>query len=219
MSRGKVVFRRVIAAATEPAVLRGAIAPARGPAARRGALLAAAALVAGLAAAGCNPSEETPTAMEKPSRAPNEGMKGVRIQNFKIGDTRWVLTADSAAVFREKKRVEALPVQVDFFEEERHVSVLTADLGILLQATDDLEARGNVKVVTDEGTVLTTEILFWDHQKSLIHTEEFVRIEKEGDVLTGVGMEADPGLDRIDIKNAVEGTVKDPGTLLGEEDE
>jgi LPS export ABC transporter protein LptC len=166
-------------------------------------------------AAGCRPGDETPTAMEKPSRAPNEGMKGVRMQNFKVGDTRWVLTADSAAIFREKKRVEALPVQIDFFEEDRHVSVLTADLGILLQATDDLEARGHVKVVTDEGTVLTTEILFWDHQKSLIHTEEFVRIEKDGDVLTGVGMEADPGLDRIDIKNAVRGTVMDPGTLLG----
>jgi LPS export ABC transporter protein LptC len=166
-------------------------------------------------AAGCRPGDETPTAMERPSRAPNEGMKGVRMQNFKVGDTRWVLTADSAAIFREKKRVEALPVQIDFFEEDRHVSVLTADVGILLQATDDLEARGHVKVVTDEGTVLTTEILFWDHQKSLIHTEEFVRIEKDGDVLTGVGMEADPGLDRIDIKNAVRGTVMDPGALLG----
>jgi LPS export ABC transporter protein LptC len=168
--------------------------------------------------AGCGPADQTPTRMEKPSRAPNEGMKGVRIQNFKVGDTRWVLTADSAAVFREKKRVEALPVQVDFFEEDRHVSVLTADIGILLQATDDLEARGDVKVVTEEGTVLTTEILFWDHQKSLIHTDEFVRIEKDGDVLTGVGMEADPGLDRIDIKHAVQGTVMNPGTLFDEED-
>ncbi|HMB71825.1 MAG TPA: LPS export ABC transporter periplasmic protein LptC [bacterium] len=170
-------------------------------------------------AAGCDSGDQTPTRMEKPSRAPNEGMKGVRIQNFKVGDTRWVLTADSASVFREKKRVEALPVQIDFFEEDRHVSVLTADVGILLQATDDLEARGNVKVVTEEGTILTTEILFWDHHKSLIHTDEFVRIEKNGDVLTGVGMEADPGLDRIDIKHAVQGTVMDPGTLFEEEEE
>jgi len=184
-------------------------------AARAVAALIGLAVLAG--ALGCNPADQTPTQMERPSRAPNEGMSGVRIQNFKVGDTRWVLTADSAAVFREKKRVEALPVQIDFFEDDRHVSTLTADVGILLQATDDLEARGDVKVVTEEGTILTTEILFWDHQKSLIHTDEFVRIEKDGDVLTGVGLEADPGLDRIDIKNAVEGTVMNPGTLLEED--
>ena len=163
-------------------------------------LAAGAALLIVLSLTGCRSVDQTPTAMGGKSRAPNEGMKGVTIQNFKVGDTRWVLSADSASVFREKKLIEALPVQVDFFEDDRHVSTLTARLGILLQATDNLEARGDVEVVTDEGTVLKTEVLFWDHQKSLIHTDEFVRIEKGEDVLTGVGLEADPGLDRIDIK-------------------
>jgi LPS export ABC transporter protein LptC len=174
------------------------------------------ATVTGLGA-GCR-TQETGPAIEEPSRAPNEGMRGITMQNIRVGDTRWVLSADSASVFREKKRVEAQPVEINFFEEDRHVSVLTADLGILLQATDDLEARGNVTVVTDEGTVLKTEVLFWDHQRSLIYTDEFVRIEKGEDVLTGVGMEADPGLNRIDIKESVRGSVRDPDVLLDEPD-
>lgn len=183
------------------------------------AAFCAAGLMALAVFAGCyDAGDENPTAMEKPSRAPNEGIKGVRIHNYREGDTRWVLTADSASVFREQKRVEAEPVEINFFEEDRHVSTLTADRGILLQATDDLEARGHVKVVNEEGAVLTTDVLFWDHQKSLIHTDEFVRIEQNGDVLTGVGMEADPGLDQIDIKERVEGSIKKPETLLGGEE-
>jgi LPS export ABC transporter protein LptC len=163
---------------------------------------------------GCRAGDSNPAAMQEPSRAPNEGMRGVRIQNIRVGDTRWVLAADSASVFRESKRVEAYPVEVNFFEEDRHVSTLTANLGILLQSTDDLEARGDVRVVTDEGTVLETEVLFWDHQRALIHTDEFVRIEKGEDVLTGFGLEADPGLDRIEIRKDVRGTVRNPGEVL-----
>jgi len=157
--------------------------------------------------------------MERPSRSPNEGMRGITMHNFRVADTRWVLQADSASVFRAKKRVEAQPVEINFFEDDRHVSTLTADRGILMQSTDDLEARGHVRVVTEEGTVLVTDVLYWDHQRSLIHTDRFVRIEKGDDVLTGVGMEADPGLDRIDIKEQVEGTLSDPDALFGESGE
>ena len=70
-------------------------------------------------------------------------MKGIRLHNIRVGDTRWVLQADTASVFREKKRVVAEVVEIDFFEEEEHVSKLTADQGILLQATDALAEQGN----------------------------------------------------------------------------
>jgi LPS export ABC transporter protein LptC len=176
-------------------------------------LLAAAALAAALA--GCGRREANPTAMDTPSGAPSEGMKGIRLQNLRVGDTRWVLHADSASVFRDQKRVVAETVEIDFFEGDQHVSTLTADQGILLP--DDLEARGNVKVVTDDGAVLKTRVLFWDHQRAKIHTEEHVEITRQGDVLTGVGMEADPGLDRIEIKQEVRGETRgDPEGLVDE---
>ncbi len=111
-------------------------------------------------------------------------------------------------------------VVIDFFEDEEHVSRLTAKQGVLNQATDDLEARGDVRVASDDGALLTTEILFWDHQKAKIHTDEYVVITRGEDVLSGFGLEADPGLDRVDIKREVKGTVRgDPEELLGEEDE
>lgn len=178
------------------------------------ALLALGVLL-GTAGLGCGSREESPSAMNPTSGAPSEGMKGIRLQNLKVGDTRWVLQADTASVFREKKRVVAEVVEIDFFEADEHVSTLNADQGILLQATDDLEVRGNVRVVTQDGAVLRTRVLFWDHQRSKIHTDAFVEITRGDDVLTGVGMDADPGLDRVDIKEEVRGETRgDPAGLV-----
>jgi LPS export ABC transporter protein LptC len=180
--------------------------------------IAALALVAGLltvVGSGCRSRDDGPLAMDRPpSRSPSEGMKGIQLTNIRIGDTRWVLHADSASVFREKKRVEAQDVEIDFFEEDEHVSTLTADTGILQQVTDDLEARGNVIVESREGGILKTEVLYWDHQNALIHTDQYVEITKGDNVLTGVGLEADPGLDRIDIKEAVQGEIRDDDELV-----
>jgi LPS export ABC transporter protein LptC len=165
--------------------------------------------------AGCRTDDSGPTAMERPARTPDEGMTGITIHNIKIGDTRWVLRADSASVFREKRQVEAENVEIEFFENEEHVSTLTADRGILQQVTDDLEARGNVRVLSKDGALLETAVLYWDHQKARIHTPEYVEITKDGDVLTGVGLEADPGLDRVDIKEHVRGAMQsEPDALF-----
>jgi LPS export ABC transporter protein LptC len=168
-----------------------------------------------LLAVGCRSDNGNPAATDEEARPPSEGMRGISLQNFREGDTRWVLHADSASVFRERKRVEAEWVVIDFWDGEEHVSRLTADRGILQQSTDDLEARGNVRVTSDDGTVLKTEVLFWDHAASRIHTDEFVEITRDDDVLTGVGLVADPGLDRVEIQREVRGTVRDAdGALL-----
>lgn len=171
-----------------------------------------------LALAGCREGQEDLAVTEPAAPPPSEGMRGVNLRNFQEGDTRWVLRADSASVFRDRKRVETERVTIDFLDGDRHVSTLTADRGVLLQSTDDLEARGNVKVVAEDGAVLRTEVLFWDHQGARIHTEEPVEITRGNDVIRGIGMEADPGLDQVDLKREVRGSVRsDPETLFPKE--
>ena len=173
------------------------------------------ALLLGGAALGCRQDGDGVNAPEALAPPPSEGMRGVSLRNFREGNTSWVLEADSASVFRDRKRVETEAVAIDFFEGDRHVSKLTARKGVLLQATDDLEARGDVRVVTDDGAVLRTEVLFWDHAKARIYTEEPVEIQRGDDVLAGIGMEADPGLNHVQIKKSVRGTVRsNPEQLL-----
>lgn len=170
-----------------------------------------------LALSGCRGAADDLAVTEPAAPPPSEGMRGVHLRNFQEGDTRWVLRADSASVFRDRKRVETERVTIDFLDGDRHVSTLTADRGVLLQATDDLEARGHVRVVADDGAVLRTEVLFWDHQRSRIHTDEPVEITRGEDVLQGVGLEADPGLSNVDLKREVRGRVRSaPESLLPE---
>jgi LPS export ABC transporter protein LptC len=170
-----------------------------------------------VAGGGCGADQERPLP-EEPAPGPSEGMRGVQLRNFQVGDTEWILQADTASVFREKKRVVAENVRIDFFEGEKHVSQLTADQGVLLQATDDLEARGHVRVTTEDGAVLTTEVLFWDHQRAKIHTDEYVEIHQGENVLAGYGLEADPGLDRVEILRDVKGSVVQEPTALRKAD-
>lgn len=174
----------------------------------RGELIVGIASLALAAGVGCRSDVGGVGAPEDSGPPPSEGMRGVSLRNFREGDTRWVLQADSASVFRSRKRVETEAVTIDFFDGDEHVSKLTADKGVLMQATDDLEARGNVRVVAEDGAILMTEILFWDHQRARIYTEEPVEIHRGEDVLAGVGMEADPGLTRVELKRSVRGTVR-----------
>jgi LPS export ABC transporter protein LptC len=86
-------------------------------------------------------------------------------------------------------------VHLDFFDENgRHSSVLTSRSGKVNESTNNLEATGNVVVVSDSGVVVETERLFWDNQRQLIHSNEFVTITSPKEKLQGHGFEADQNL-------------------------
>ena len=94
------------------------------------------------------------------------------------GDIRWVLQADTASVFRDRKRVEAQWVTIDFFDGERRVSKRDLRSGGAAAEHRRPEARGHVVVVSDDGATLKTEVLFWDHERARIHTDEPVEITR-----------------------------------------
>lgn len=86
-------------------------------------------------------------------------------------------------------------IHVDFFnEEEQHTSLLTARRGKVNDQTQDLEAYDNVVVVSDSGTVLKSESLFWNNADRKIHTEAFVDISSPTEHIMGQGMVSDQGL-------------------------
>jgi LPS export ABC transporter protein LptC len=86
-------------------------------------------------------------------------------------------------------------VHVDFFNElEQHTSLLTARRGIVHDATRDLEAYEHVVVVSDSGTTLRTERLFWNNATQKIYTDAFVDIQSPREHIMGHGMESDQSL-------------------------
>ncbi len=86
-------------------------------------------------------------------------------------------------------------VKVDFYDDEgKHTTVLTADKGKVDEMTNNLEAIGNVIVKSDSGTIVRTEKMFWDNNRQLIHSPEFVRITSPKEDLQGTGFESDHNL-------------------------
>ncbi len=91
-------------------------------------------------------------------------------------------------------------IVVDFFDEhQNHTSVLTALRGKVNDATHDFEAHGNVVVVSDSGTTLKTEDLFWVNLSQQINTPAYVEITSPTEKIQGHGLESDKGLKHYTI--------------------
>jgi LPS export ABC transporter protein LptC len=86
-------------------------------------------------------------------------------------------------------------VVIDFFDENgAHTSRLTSHKGSVDEASNNLEASGNVVVTSDSGTVVRTERMFWTNSTQLIHSPEFVHITSPTEDLKGTGFESDHNL-------------------------
>jgi LPS export ABC transporter protein LptC len=128
------------------------------------------------------------------------------------GKVKGILRAGHIAAFSDRK-VTYLDsnIAVDFFdEEEHHTSVLTARRGKVDDATKDFEAHDNVVVVSDSGTILKTEELFWDNNRQKIHTTAYVEITSPTEQIRGHGLESDRGLKEYRIFRVTGQAVKKP---------
>lgn len=151
------------------------------------------------------------------ARADQE-IDGFSLTQTRDGTRLWVLTADNALVFERADQVELTDLRIDFFTEEGDVrSTLTADKGFLSRRTNDMEVRGDVVVYAADGTVLTTETLSWNERTERIESDERVRVTKGSDVMTGIGVEADPDLTNIRVKSEFRAYVRTPEGELVED--
>jgi LPS export ABC transporter protein LptC len=117
------------------------------------------------------------------------------------GKVTAVLHAGHIAMFAEK-RVTNLDsgVVVDFFDSQaRHTSILTARKGRVNDLTHDFEAHDSVVVVSDSGTTLRTEELFWSNAEQKVTTPAFVDIVSPTEHIQGHGLESDQGLKHYTI--------------------
>ncbi len=107
-----------------------------------------------------------------------------------------IIVAGYIRVFELSRQTQmSQGVRVRFFDREgKQTSVLTSDSGNVDEATNNLEARRNVVVVSSDSSRMLTEKLFWDNQKQLIYTPEYVQITTVKDKLQGHGFESDQSL-------------------------
>lgn len=91
-------------------------------------------------------------------------------------------------------------IRVDFFDaQQKHTSLLTAKRGRVNDATQDFAAYEHVVVISDSGTTLKTDSLFWNNSTRTIYTQAFVDIVSPSEHIMGQGMESDQGLKNYKI--------------------
>lgn len=118
-----------------------------------------------------------------------------------------VIYAETLMVFEKEDSTLAKGVRIDFYDEKgKYQSTLTAQNGLVRQKLQKFAVWGNVVVVNDSSR-LETESLYWNPKSKLITTDDFVRLERNGDVVTGYGLEADNRLQSVRILRDVKGKV------------
>jgi LPS export ABC transporter protein LptC len=144
------------------------------------------------------------------------------VQDFSLAETNqgvleWKLYAQYAAMYDVRNVITARGVRVDFFDEKsQQTSQLTAREGEINQLTRDMTARGNVVLQSSDGTRMSTQVMHFLNREQKIVSDDLVRVERGGDVLTGVGFESDPELKHFKFRSKVQATVHSKsGDLLG----
>lgn len=93
-------------------------------------------------------------------------------------------------------------IEVYFYEgEDKIIGEITANFARYTESKGLWEVRENVVAINDEGEKLETELLFWDENKDLIYTDNYVRITQKDQIIMGNGLESDTKFNSWKIKN------------------
>lgn len=121
------------------------------------------------------------------------------------GQVRYFLKAPKLLQFQDEGRnYREFPEGVKLVEYDDHkrvISSITADYAKQFIAEDKWEAKNNVVATNAQGDTLKTEHLIWEEKKEIIYTEEFVKIIRTDQIITGIGFTSDQKLQNWKIKN------------------
>ena len=163
-----------------------------------------------VAMAGCFSSEEsTGEPARRDPNLPKEHFFDYQLIETSKGIKQWLLNSDEMLKFSDQEDVQLITVKMDFYRDGEHFSTLIADSGKTNLQTKDIHTWGNVVVVNDDGRQLETEELFFSNETQLIHNDVFNVFTDGPDIVTGIGLEATPDLEYIEIKQRVEAEVGD----------
>lgn len=151
--------------------------------------------------------------------APEQVIENMEVTFTEEGRRTGVLKADSVAIYQQGKVKKGKKIQVDFYDQEgEHASTLTAEEGTYDSKAEEIEARGNVVVVSEDGVRLETEMLSWRKQTNRIFTEAFVKIIRGRNIVSGYGLDTDPRLEDVHIRRNVQGRIEDVQEIGGQVD-
>ena len=167
-----------------------------------------------VAAVACSQKKQPPVAVHSPlADSADQVMYGMTFVLHDKGLNRALLKSDTAYFFDENTRIELEKVQTTFFTATgAKNAVLTSERGRYNSRTNNMVARKNVVVVTEDGRRLTTPELTYNQQTNQISSDSSFVMTEPNRRLEGVGFRSDPDMKNIQILKGASGMAKGVST-------
>jgi LPS export ABC transporter protein LptC len=165
-------------------------------------------------AGACSSKKEPPVATHSPlADSADQVMFGARFKLTDQGLQRAQLEADTAYFFDDNTRIELQNVHTTFFTVTgAKDAVLTSRFGTTNTRTNNMIARKNVVVVSEDGRRLTTQELIYNQQKNEISSDSAFVMTEPNRRLVGIGFRSDPNMKNIQILKGASGFAKGVST-------
>ncbi|HVS60903.1 MAG TPA: LPS export ABC transporter periplasmic protein LptC [Gemmatimonadaceae bacterium] len=174
-------------------------------------------LMCTLAVAGavaCSSKKQPPVAAHSPlADSADQVMFKARFNLTDKGLQRAQLEADTAYFFEDNTRIELERVHTTFFTATgAKNAVLTSDRGTFNSRTNNMVARKNVLVVSEDGRHLTTPELIYNQQRNEISSDSAFVMTEPNRRLEGIGFRSDPDMKNIRILKGASGIARGVST-------
>ncbi|MCA9409318.1 MAG: LPS export ABC transporter periplasmic protein LptC [Candidatus Omnitrophica bacterium] len=130
----------------------------------------------------------------------DQKFQGFNLEGFNDnGDKAWEVNGETADIMGED--IKLSNVDANSYGE-KHVN-LTAETGVINQTSGTMLLEKDVIITSEDGAQLITDSLDWNREADLVHTDDPVWITDQKINVSGVGMEAHPGLKNARIHENV----------------
>ena len=155
----------------------------------------------------CTTKKQPPVAAHSPlADSADQIMYGARFNLTDQGLERAQLEADTAYFFDDNTRVELEKVHTTFYTATgAKDAVLTSQRGTYNSRSNNMIARKDVVVVSEDGRRLTTPELIYNQQLNEIASDSAFVMTEPGRRLEGVGFRSDPNMNNIRILKGASG--------------
>ncbi|HVE79343.1 MAG TPA: LPS export ABC transporter periplasmic protein LptC [Gemmatimonadaceae bacterium] len=156
--------------------------------------------------AACRDAKKPPVVAPTQVDSADQVIYGMRTLVTDRGLLRADVRGDTAYVHDEGTRFVIRNVTTVFYAQNgARNATLTSRTGTYDTRRNQMESRGNVVVVSEDGRRLTTEQLRFDQVRNEISSDSSFVLTEPGRSLTGIGFVADPNLTNIRVLRGAAG--------------
>ncbi|MDQ6871566.1 MAG: LPS export ABC transporter periplasmic protein LptC [Gemmatimonadota bacterium] len=162
----------------------------------------------------CSQKKQPPVAAHSPlADSADQVMYGARFNLTDKGLQRAQLESDTAYFFEDNTRIELEKVHTTFFTATgAKNAVLTSERGRFNSRTNNMVARKNVVVVSEDGRRLTTPELNYNQQTNEISSDSAFVMTEPNRRVEGIGFRSDPDMKNIRILKGASGIARGVST-------